>query len=385
MHEARLDVVLGVEGERLARVLVGSTRMTGAAAMLAGRTADEVTRLLPNIFSLCGTAQGLAGCRAFEKALGVEPNVNHLRARQALLLAEVVVELGMAAARDWPALLGQGPDLATAKSLRAAGATLRKSLYPRMDWHRVGGGTLEVDYDGVIAALAGLKAAVAALAPELDLDELPEWMAASPAPSAQLLRLVDEAGLAGFGTSAIGLMPASGPADVARRLEQDTDGAYVARPDCGGRVFETGPLARRAAHPALAALAGRHGHGLLTRLAARLVDMVLALQDAEELLQDLGDAGHAEPATGTGAGLGLAEAARGLLIHRVELEDGRVRRYQILAPTEWNFHPEGPLVQGLVGAKAGDGLDWRARALVAALDPCVECSIRVAHPGAAHA
>ena len=53
---------------------------------------------------------------------------------------------------------------------------------------------------------------------------------------------------------------------------------------------------------------------------------------------------------GTGTGLGLVESARGCLCHRVAVAAGRVSDYKILAPTEWNFHPEGPLTRGLLGA-----------------------------------
>ena len=37
----------------------------------------------------------------------------------------------------------------------------------------------------------------------------------------------------------------------------------------------------------------------------------------------------------------------GRLIHAVEIADGVVKRYRILAPTEWNFHPQGAAAKGL--------------------------------------
>jgi hypothetical protein len=52
-----------------------------------------------------------------------------------------------------------------------------------------------------------------------------------------------------------------------------------------------------------------------------------------------------------------------------------VSDYKILAPTEWNFHPEGPLTRGLLGARVAEAAAppvRRAVALLAtALDPCV--------------
>ena len=78
-----------------------------------------------------------------------------------------------------------------------------------------------------------------------------------------------------------------------------------------------------------------------------------------------------------GRGCGSVQAARGLLVHHVRLEDDRIADLRILAPTEWNFHPDGPLALGLLGIPAGDDLEWRARLLCLALDPCVACVIRV--------
>ena len=54
--------------------------------------------------------------------------------------------------------------------------------------------------------------------------------------------------------------------------------------------------------------------------------------------------------------------------------------YTIVAPTEWNFHPQGALAQGLVGRRVADAEHAvrDARVLVQALDPCVACGVEVA-------
>jgi Ni,Fe-hydrogenase I large subunit len=75
------------------------------------------------------------------------------------------------------------------------------------------------------------------------------------------------------------------------------------------------------------------------------------------------------------------QTARGLLLHRVRIADGRVTDYRIVAPTEWNFHPDGALARGLVGATAGSAvaLKRQARLAVQALDPCVAFQVEIAH------
>ncbi len=51
----------------------------------------------------------------------------------------------------------------------------------------------------------------------------------------------------------------------------------------------------------------------------------------------------------------------------------------VVAPTEWNFHPQGALREGLLGMAAHDAatLESAARRLVLALDPCVEYEIGI--------
>lgn len=70
------------------------------------------------------------------------------------------------------------------------------------------------------------------------------------------------------------------------------------------------------------------------------------------------------------------EMARGLLVHRVVLDaaGSRVAACQVVAPTDWNFHPEGVAARA-VSALRGSATAGAARLLVAAFDPCVPFDI----------
>ncbi|MGE5516942.1 MAG: nickel-dependent hydrogenase large subunit [Bacteroidota bacterium] len=386
--EARLDVSLRVRDGSVAEVTMRSTRLVQASQLFAGRRPDEVTGLLPTIFALCGTAQVLAGLSAMEQASALPPSAAQLPARQMLLLAETVTEHGLGLARDWPLLVGAEPDLATAKRLKTAMAAIRPALYPAGDWKRPGGGTLTPDRAAITAAIAAGRAAMADLVGahiDVLLDDPDAFLLWRRTGRSAVARLVDEASLpelATLGRSLFLPMPEQGPVDLSARLETDREGAYVARPDFAGRVFETGPLARQAWQPAVGTLIARHGPSLLARLVARLAEIASSLQEMEDLVHSLDGGAAPSACLVDGAGLGLVEAARGLLVHRVELEGGRVKRYQILAPTEWNFHPDGPLARGLRGIPAGPDLQRRATLLASALDPCVACTVTVETPHA---
>ena len=83
-----------------------------------------------------------------------------------------------------------------------------------------------------------------------------------------------------------------------------------------------------------------------------------------------------------GESAGLVEAARGALGHWMSVEKGVIQRYQIVAPTTWNFSPRdargtpGPLEQALEGLEVGEA-GARAPAIqhvVRSFDPCMVCT-----------
>ncbi|MDP3927108.1 MAG: hypothetical protein Q8Q84_27640, partial [Hydrogenophaga sp.] len=84
--------------------------------------------------------------------------------------------------------------------------------------------------------------------------------------------------------------------------------------------------------------------------------------------------------TGPRQGMAWVEMARGLLVHQVEIDapvgdaPARVAACRVLAPTEWNFHPQGEVAQRIAALDAGrpaEDTERRVRLLMAAFDPCV--------------
>lgn len=83
-----------------------------------------------------------------------------------------------------------------------------------------------------------------------------------------------------------------------------------------------------------------------------------------------------------GVGRATIQTARGLLLHEVVLHDERVESYLIVAPTEWNFHPRGVLVDWLHAFEGlePDSILRRARYLAATLDACVPSEVVLEPP-----
>lgn len=64
-----------------------------------------------------------------------------------------------------------------------------------------------------------------------------------------------------------------------------------------------------------------------------------------------------------GFGFGATEAARGSLAHWIEIKDGVIKNYQVMAPTTWNVGPNdeqgksGPIEAALTGIEIEDPHD----------------------------
>ena len=374
--EGRLQLVVGISDGVVADVSIGSTRAVGACSILHGRSVVEALRAIPAVFSICGTAQVHAGMAACEEALGQPLSGAQQAARNLLLMAETAREHCWRVALDWPKLVGQPPDVKTLGALRGALGGITSGLFPDHQWIRPGGGRLRVDGQGLDGALGSFsqvlgQSFLAGWESVTDVDTLRDWAEGGDTPAADLVRQVLSLGLAGFGGGSVGLMDPPDLAAIEAALAGDSDGSFVLRPHLEGVVHETGPLARMRAHPVVLPVLEQFGNGLLARLVARLVELGEISLDMRRALPHLSDhEGDGFDCGGSGVGVAAVEAARGMLVHRVELEKGSVRRYQILAPTEWNFHPEGPLVEGLRGS-AGQGIEEAAAMLITALDPCV--------------
>jgi coenzyme F420-reducing hydrogenase alpha subunit len=165
---------------------------------------------------------------------------------------------------------------------------------------------------------------------------------------------------------------------VLPELERDQNFAVL--PRWRGAPAETGALARMAGHPLISTLLEREGSTIFVRLLARLLEAV-------ELCESMGAVDQHPPwlesaSLGAGAGVAWVQTARGMLIHRLALDtEGKVADYRIVAPTEWNFHPQGAYTCGLTGQPAATPDEARAAAelLLLALDPCVAYEVELNH------
>ncbi|MFZ5703025.1 MAG: nickel-dependent hydrogenase large subunit [Pseudomonadota bacterium] len=180
----------------------------------------------------------------------------------------------------------------------------------------------------------------------------------------------------------------------------DHDGKYswatAVRHDDVGRL-EAGPLARQLVN------GGRHGEDwqhydpLLLDMYKRLGGASVALRhfarmhegakiyrEIEHCLREfrLNDPWYIKPTERDGQGWGATEAIRGALCHWIEVQNGKIKNYQIIAPTTWNVGPRaddgelGPIEQALIGTPVADPSDPVEVGHVArSYDSCLVCTV----------
>ena len=144
---------------------------------------------------------------------------------------------------------------------------------------------------------------------------------------------------------------------------------------------EQGALMRQWSAPPVRRMRAKYGAGLAARLSAGHSDL-RAIVDALGLVLREGCTDTLTvKLTQDGQGTAQVETVRGKLRHQVSVQHSRITAYQIDAPTEANFHPDGVVPQGLQGADATDiaALRRAAQLHILAIDPCVEARVEVCH------
>ncbi len=369
--EGRIDISLVRHGAEAPEARIVSSRPQVAQRLMAGRTPAEAADLAGMLFTLCGRAQRIAAEAACAAALGESASTETTLSRQRKILAEMAQEHAWRLLLDWPSRQGRAADPALLLALRRAG-----------DNALVLADTLETVLAG---PLLGEPVAnwLARFSVETALSGFDAWANGRGTPTAALF---DELGQgADIGISHVPLLPAVDGLHqndiqwlAAQALETP---AFCARPewpaaDGQRRPAETGALARRQAHTPVRQWLAQRGRGVGARMLARLLELALLpawLRSAETtvlrawtLPDQIGVAG--------------VETSRGLLLHLVRLVDGKVEQYRIIAPTEWNFHPAGPLAEALAYLPADAELHAAARQIALSLDPCVDYGITLEKP-----
>ncbi|MGJ5201949.1 nickel-dependent hydrogenase large subunit [Bradyrhizobium sp. HKCCYLR20261] len=349
----RIDVTLSVADGRITRVEIQPRTRPPVGRLGAGRPVEVLLAALPRLFSLCATAHQVALLTAIEAARGqpAAPLTRHRRIKA--VLTERVAEL-LRGLLLGP-LSGDRETLPLAQAIAALqnGFRAEASVSSRAE---------TLSQIKMALEKLGVGSASGIFAPGTPLARL---MAA--------LRKAAEDGGWRHMPSAHGALSAADDRAVVTRLMEEGP-AFADAPELDGRVPETGVWARQARN-------APHAAGAAERLSARIAELTALLRwiedgETEDATEEDLVAGYA---LGPGRGAAAVECARGRLHHVVELDAlGNIASFDYLAPTEWNFHPRGPVVTCLTGAMLRGAEDRDSvHGMIASFDPCVGFGLTV--------
>ena len=126
------------------------------------------------------------------------------------------------------------------------------------------------------------------------------------------------------------------------------------------------------------------GPSLHLRQIARMHETVKLYRQAERCLREfrLDEPFYEKPKAKDGRGWGATEAIRGALAHWIDIEGGKIKNYQIVAPTTWNVGPRddkerrGPIEEALLGTPIANKEDPVEVGHVArSFDSCLVCTV----------
>ncbi|WP_024520492.1 nickel-dependent hydrogenase large subunit [Bradyrhizobium sp. Tv2a-2] len=344
-----VDVTLSLVGGVVVAVKIQPRARPPLARLFAGKPLTSLLDMLPRLFSLCAAAHQVAFVSAIEAARGQEVSLATRCRRIIRVLLERLTELlrGL--------YVGHlANDIASAAAIR--GVIEATSVLVGTDAAARGPAHQE--------ARAQAETAFTCLGFS-DQDGTPT----EGTPLAQAIAALEENALKVAAAEHTFLSVADDLPVVQRMFAGDTD--FCDYPDLDRRVPETGVWARDMIRHQSSAKRPEPAERLRARIAevARLYACLQA-HDPEAME----DGVLVSYGSGHGRGAAVVECARGRLYYTVELDrEGQITRVEFLAPTEWNFHPRGPLVRSLQGAMLAESRARQdgVRAMIGSFDPCV--------------
>ena len=365
--EGRIDIDL-TPRVGVSTAVIRSSRPRLAQKLMAGCTPEEAAQRAGLIFSLCGKAQRVAAEAACEAAQNVIRSAEVFASREQRVLIELAQEHAWHLLLNWPQLFGRQADMPSLLDLRKTATD--PALFADQ---------LDVLLSRVILG----EPANEWLA--RDLAAFDVWRKQAATLPAALFSTWGDG--VDYGLSRTPLLPplTQWEAVQCAALAEHalSNEAFCGQPEWQGGAAETGAVARMQGHAVLAAWIAQRGRGAGARVLARLLE----LAEIPQRLRFGGNAVVKVQGLGDNVGMSAIETSRGLLIHVVRLgangvadEGGnKVADYRIVAPTEWNFHPTGSLLDALADVAPGDDVLARAQAICQSLDPCVSFAIEVSH------
>jgi len=388
--EGKVSISMLLTGHNVQQVVVKSQRPLLAQRLLAGMDAKSAPQKVGMVFNLCAKAQASASVFAVEQASQIEVTDHVCAIRAQLVRMELIREHLWRICLDWPKLRGGQED----KMLMKQVLLLDKEWQACLDEDKqafVIGGEVKTPLKSKVSSIAMklgtlLKEHIFYMPPKAfyackGAEEYLLWAQYTQLNVPLLIQSLVLRGWQGAGIADTKILPNLELAWLDKVLSADNAETFMQQPSVDGEAYESTPYARQKSHPLIIELEQKYGLGLLVRYTAVLLEIAATYLDLEKALMRFEAKCEVVELSSNATGFGAVEAARGRLLHRVVLDETqKVKTYQIVAPTEWNFHPDGVLKKALMSLKGeAEAIEQQAKLLIYAMDPCVNFKLEISH------
>lgn len=330
----QLNIDLHWRAGEVTAVAIQSNRLRLNPRLLNNQPLKLAPRLTGMLFNVCGTAQAIAATRACEHSIASPITRQTAQQQDFQVNVEMLFEHLLRLFQDWNAALTQ--DNGTASELPLLFKLKRdllKSSHPRPILHAI-----RQCFENRLLGLPSKR--WLQYCQQGDIKKL-----AIRGKIGNLITTMRHQRWEHLGDHPVAALPILGQQWWAQQLTSADADFFTSQPSVDGKACETSSLTRQWHEPALRYWRNTYGSGLLTRLMARVLDMLecwealypppsFLTNDTASLLAMPAFTPPALPTTG----ICSLHTARGLLTHRVVQDQGIIRHYQIVAPTEWNFN-----------------------------------------------
>lgn len=367
----RLDITLHCRQGQVRDVAIVSTRPLAITQSFRDQSVEDLQRLIPLLFAVCGHAHAFAALLALDRARELPPSPKQYRIYGASMLLETMRE------HSCRILTGATDEMGLETRAFAQLRQLENAFRPAIAAGQSAHGLIEqlelwlnrVLFGGQLDAWRQIDS----------VESLLQWSQQHDAAVSRWVRWLVERQWHALGSNTLSSLPSSALHLTAEQTDPD---AFCRQPTWYGECRETTALSRRLTVPLIADCLMLYGNGLLTRLLARCTELArIPLELRQLLIDETSPPFLYESLSLAQTGLAQVQAARGLLIHQVKLANERVQDYRIVAPTEWNFHPQGIVVQALkqLSAENEELLRQQAACVIEHIDPCVGFELSIRH------
>jgi coenzyme F420-reducing hydrogenase alpha subunit len=369
---------------------IESTRPLQASKLFTGKSITQALTTIPLLFNICSKAQTVTALRAIESATQSPPSKQTESTREALITLENLREQTLRVVMDWPSAINEQADNQLLSHVSLGIKQLMQALENSniLTYKSKASGSINDKEQNKIQWESFSKTLSQSIfgSPArnwLDAishrDALENWADKQQTQTARFIHWLNQKEWKHAGKSTIEHIPSINDNDLLNELIKQ-DQTFTSQPSWNNQCYELSWYSRKQFAESKKNNPNNpnnpNNNGIYNRMTARLKETADLITRLDSFFIDKIDI---DTTTSAVTGMAHSEAARGRLTHYVEVEDDKINKLVILAPTEWNFHPNGVAVNSLNNLDASSTTELRQQAelLIHAIDPCVGYQLQI--------